>query len=113
MAARHGELVTAAVRYCTALGHYVFPVPNRGVKIKNKRTGESRWIRGKVRPGVADVCGLTAYGRFLAIEVKVSPDRLSPEQARFKVEVERRGGLFVEVRDNVQALIDLHKGGMI
>jgi hypothetical protein len=42
-----------------------------------------------------------------------APDTLRPDQLRFKAEVEQRGGLFVEVRDTTQALIDLHNGGVL
>jgi len=99
--------------YLSALGHYPFPVPNRGVKIQDKRTGEDKWIRGKVKPGVADVIAAHAHGRGIACEIKVSPDTLSPAQRRFQAEVERRGWLFIEVRDNTQALIDAHRAGAI
>ena len=116
MAGRHGQLVSATVNYLTLLGHWVFPVPNRGVPVT--KNGELRWIRGKVAPGVADVCGCHAHGRFVACEVKVRDKRgrmdvLSDEQLRFKAAVEKRGGLFYEVKETTEELLAAHRRGEI
>ena len=113
MSARHGELVEATIAYLFALGHYPFPVPNRGVKIRDKRTGEDKWIRGKMQAGVADVIAAHCHGRGIACEIKITPDTLRPDQLRFKAEVERRGWLFYEVRDDTQTLLDAHKRGEV
>lgn len=49
--------------------------------------------------GVSDVIGFHANtGRFLAVEIKVGRDRLSPEQEHFLQTVERAGGLGLIVR---------------
>jgi len=113
MAKRHGELVQACLDLLTLWRHEVYPVPNRGVPRRNKRTGEMVWGRGKVKPGVADICGCHAHGRFIACEIKITPDKLRPDQLRFKTEVELRGGLWYEVRDNTQVLLDAHGRGEV
>jgi hypothetical protein len=118
MASRHGQLVQATIYYLTVLGYETWPVPNRGVKVKDRRTGEGRWIRGIVKPGVADVSALSPHGRFVACEIKVRDkrgrmDTLSNEQLRFKAAVEQRSGLFYEVKETVDALIQAYKRGEI
>jgi hypothetical protein len=48
--------------------------------------------------GVSDVIGFHATdGRFLAVEIKVGRDRLSPDQANFLHSVNRAGGLGIVV----------------
>ena len=111
MASRHSQLVGATLNLLTLYGHSVFPIKN--LATPHIKDGKVTWSRGQLKPGVADVCGCHAHGRFLACEIKITPDTLRPDQLRFKAEVERRGGLFVEVRDTTQALIDLHKTGQI
>ena len=111
MASRHSQLVRATLDLLTLWRHEVFPVKNLATPhIKGDKV---TWSRGQLKPGVADVCGCHAHGRFIACEIKITPDVLKPDQLRFKAEVEQRGGLFVEVRDTTQALIDLHNGGVL
>ena len=46
--------------------------------------------------GVADILGLQkSTGRFLAVEVKVGKDKLSPEQIRFLEDVKKGGGIAI------------------
>ena len=112
MASRHSQLVQATLDLLTLWQHSVFPVKNLATPhIKSDRV--TGWSRGQLKPGVADVCGCHAHGRFIAAEIKITPDTLRPEQLRFKAEVERRGGLFVLVQDNTQALLDAHKSGIL
>lgn len=112
MASRHSQLVQATLDLLTLYGHSVFPVKNLATPhVKGDRV--TGWSRGKLKPGVADVCGCHAHGRFIACEIKITPDMLRLEQLRFKAEVQRRGGLFIEVRDTTQALLDAHKQGLI
>jgi len=112
MASRHSQLVQATLDLLTLWRHEVFPVKNLATPhVKGDRV--TGWSRGKLKPGVADVCGCHAHGRFLAAEIKITPDVLKPEQLRFKREVEQRGGLFYEVRNDTQVLLDAHQRGEI
>lgn len=47
--------------------------------------------------GAADLVGLYR-GRFVALEIKTSVGRLSPEQKTFRQLVERKGGIYVVLR---------------
>jgi hypothetical protein len=111
VASRHSQLVRATLDLLTLWRHEVFPVKN--LATPHIKGGEITWSRGQLKPGVADVCGCHAHGRFIACEIKITPDTLRPEQIRFKAEVEQRGGLFVEVRDTTQALLDAHAEGQL
>jgi hypothetical protein len=113
MASRHGQLVRACMDYLTLLHYETFPVPNRGVPRKNKRTGAMVWGRGLVKAGVADIVACSPHGRFVAVEVKISPDKLRPEQENFALAIQRRDGTFIEVRDTIDALIQAHKKGIL
>lgn len=58
-------------------------------------------------PGSADILGVWAPGRFLAVEVKAERGVLSPGQRAWGARVQRYGGLYVVARsvaDVVQAL---------
>ena len=112
MASRHGQLVQATLKYLTALGYEVFPVKNLATPhVKNGAV--TGWSRGLLKPGVSDVCGCTDKGAFIAVEVKISPDKLRPDQEAFAISVQKRGGIFVEVRDTVDALIQAHQKGLL
>lgn len=57
------------------------------------------WRAGSSTPGLSDVLGYhRATGRFVAVEVKVGADKLSPEQIQFLDEVRRAGGFACEGR---------------
>jgi hypothetical protein len=113
MAQRHGQLTQACLDLLTLWRHEVYPVPNRGVPRRNKRTGETVWGRGKVKAGVADICGCSIHGRHIAVEVKITPDKLKPAQLRFKQAVEQRGGLFILVENTTEALLEARKRGEV
>lgn len=79
-----------------------------GALFTRRNVGVFRSLDGKmvVRcgiPGQADIAG--AYkGRFVEIEVKTEAGRLSPDQKRWKLAVERAGGVFVLARNPADAL---------
>lgn len=55
--------------------------------------------RGSSTPGISDIIGFNrSTGQFIAVEVKVGRDRLSPEQERFLSDVAKAGGVAVVVR---------------
>jgi hypothetical protein len=62
--------------------------------------------------GVSDVIGFEkGTGRFLAVEIKVGRDRLSPEQEKFLDAVNRAGGVGVVVRhaDDLKPYLENHE----
>ena len=62
--------------------------------------------------GVSDVIGFHAEtGRFLACEIKVGRDRLSPDQEQFLQSVNRAGGLGLVVRhaDDLKPYLENHE----
>lgn len=59
---------------------------------------KARTFRTAPKKGVADI--LACYrGRFIAIEIKIGKDHLSPEQQGFLANVTHYGGLSVVVKD--------------
>ena len=112
MASRHSQLVKACLDYLTCLGFESMPIKNLATPHVDK-AGGVRWSRGLLKPGVSDIVACSPHGRFVAVEVKISPDRLRLEQERFKAAVEARGGYWLEVRDTTEALIQAHKEGRI
>lgn len=68
------------------------------------RTGGSV---GKIGiPGVPDICGITASGKFLGIECKVPPDTLNPNQREFSSHCDAVGAHYL-VLDNMADIPDL------
>lgn len=63
-----------------------------------------RWVRYGVGKGGSDLLGINANGRFLALEVKEGPDKLSPEQRMFLELVNSSGGYAAEVRSESAAV---------
>ena len=57
-------------------------------------------------PGQADIAGCYR-GRFVEIEVKTDKGRLSQDQKRWRMAVERAGGVFVIARNPADALTAL------
>jgi hypothetical protein len=112
MASRHSQLVKACLDYLTRLGYESMPVKNLATPHVDK-AGGVRWSRGLLKPGVSDIIACSPTGHFVAVEVKISPDKLRLEQERFKAAIEARGGLWLEVRDNTQVLLDAHREGKI
>jgi hypothetical protein len=109
MASRHNQLVQATLDLLTLWRHEVYPVKN--LATPHIKGGKVTWSRGKLKPGVADVCGCHAHGRFIAAEIKITPDKLKPAQLRFKQAVEQRGGLFILVENTTEALLEARKRG--
>lgn len=48
--------------------------------------------------GVSDILGILPGGRLLAVECKIGKNKLTPEQEWFLAEVNRLGGVGLEVR---------------
>ncbi len=64
-------------------------------EVLDRRTGRTRHVRAGLGTGTSDLIGwLTIAGRayFLAVEVKTSTGRASPEQTAFVQQVQHHGG---------------------
>jgi hypothetical protein len=87
------QLAAYAVKVFTRAGYVCWRQNNVAVCDK----GQFRRFVGL--RGVSDVIGFHATkGRFLAVEIKVGRDRLSPEQEQFLNAVNRAGGVGIIVR---------------
>jgi hypothetical protein len=87
------QLAAYAVKVFTRAGYVCWRQNNVAVCDK----GQFRRFVGL--RGVSDVIGFHATkGRFLAVEIKVGRDRLSPEQEQFLNAVNRAGGVGLIVR---------------
>jgi hypothetical protein len=53
--------------------------------------------------GVPDIIGVNKKGKFIGIEIKAGKDRMSEFQETFKEEIEKRGAVYLVVR-NLQDL---------
>jgi hypothetical protein len=93
MAARHSALVNACIAYVQARGGMATRLQAGRVRVGG------RWVHMS-KSGWPDVIGLIPpVGRFLAVEVKVGRDTLSPVQRTTHEELQRRGALVVTIRD--------------
>ena len=91
---RSAELTKAIIDYLNLTGNFVWRNNTTGLydptkKVFRKNPGQKK--------GVADICGITKTGRGLFVEVKTT-DKMSKDQLRFKTEIERRHGIFIEAR---------------
>lgn len=81
-------LQKAILAYLKAKGYFVWKNSTTGVYDPLKRA----WRTNRGQRGVSDILGLTKKGRFLAIEVKIKPNKTSPEQVEFLWSVEKSKG---------------------
>ena len=68
--------------------------------------------RGSSTPGISDIIGYhRKTGQFLAVEVKVGRDKLSPYQERFLADVMKAGGMAIELRNvgQLEQIINKYK----
>lgn len=78
------------------------------------REGGVRRIRFAGAAGISDIVGVLSCGCFMAAECKVKGRKLTPDQRGFLVAVAKRGGVAMEVRDEVHSLIravEAHEAG--
>lgn len=90
-----GQLTAYAVKVFTQAGYKCWRENTTGVwDAKAKAFRKSSTLKGK-----SDIIGFhRETGRFLACEIKVGADRLSPEQKDFLLEVGQAGGLALVVK---------------
>ena len=92
MVTPEGRVLTGCLNYLKVKGIYHWRNSVGAVRV-----GPGRFMRfGKV--GSSDILGCLTGGRFLAVEVKASKGRLSPEQREFLETIKSLGGLSVVVR---------------
>jgi hypothetical protein len=72
-----------------------------------EKTGCFIWRQNNVRvagrtfnglKGVPDIIGSTRQGKFIGVEVKAGKDKMSEDQIKFKNEITKRGGIYIEAR---------------
>ena len=112
----HGEALASVLAYlahCPAVAwaHKM----NTGAHVQSGFDDRGRKVRRFIRygfPGLSDVIGQLRDGRFLAIEIKVKRDKLSPEQADFLAQVNAAGGLAFVAHgiDDAQATLETQHG---
>ncbi len=80
------HLVSACLDYLHLAGVFAWRVNSGAVKLGK------RFIRFGSINGVSDIIGVMEGGRFLAIECKVRPNKLTPEQKAFLNTISEMGG---------------------
>lgn len=93
----HGQCLASVLAYldhCPAVAwaHKM----NTGAHVESGTDERGSKVRRFIRygfPGLSDIIGQLRDGRFLAIEIKVKRDKLSPEQAAFLDQVNAAGGI--------------------
>lgn len=91
-------LTQEAIRVLTLKGYVVWRCQTVGVWDVTKRV----FRRNSATKGVSDIIGFKKGegARFVAIEVKVGKDKLSPEQVTFLESVEKAGGIALVIRNS-------------
>lgn len=93
------ELTSQIISYVYKTQGFAYRSSSTGIFDKKLGT-----FRTAPKKGVSDVVALAPLtspfpGRFIAIEVKIGKDSLSPEQAGFLLNVEHYGGISYIARD--------------
>lgn len=102
MKQKEAKLKTDIIEYLKFLG--IFCWNNRNVGVYDKRKG--KYIPSTVK-GVSDIIGVLPDGKFLAIEVKVKPNKPTEHQRWFLEQVELNGGVSIlaySLQDVIDAL---------
>ena len=90
---RANELTNNIIDFIYRQGGYAWKSTSTGVF--DQRRGI---FRTAAKKGVADILACR-NGRFIAIEIKIGKDRLSPEQEGFLKNIEYAGGLWFVAKD--------------
>ena len=93
---RHQEIQQAVEKLLNAKGFWHMSVSNYSCF----KCGQVQNRKAKGHPDIEVYCP-NFY-----VEIKVSPDQLTPEQAEIKKQIEKAGNDYIIVRDNTDALID-------
>lgn len=88
-------LTKAAIHYFSAKGFECWRQNSAGLYDPIKKVFRSN----SVKKGVSDIIGFHKLnGQFIAVEIKVGKDKLSPEQSEFLRQVEKAGGVAIVVK---------------
>ena len=69
-------------------------VPTMGGKYRTLYT-KGKWIKSGMLPGFEDISVIRPDGSYVAIEVKVGKDKMSPAQMKRREEVESNNGTYI------------------
>ena len=83
------ELTKQILQYLILSGHYACRINN---------IPGTKYRKGNVTKGVADILGVTKDGRALAIEIKFDKDRQSDAQKIFEEHYKSRKGIYIIAR---------------
>ena len=100
-------VVNACIHLITVMGGMAIRV-NSGATVIDDGQHKRRMIRG-APVGTADILGMWR-GRFLAVEVKVRPNKPTPAQADFLERVQAAGGLAYVAYDTTEGLQEFLEG---
>lgn len=84
----HGDLKKAATQYLEAKGYIVINIYSGGFKNK-----DGKWFPRKNVIGVSDLICCSPKGIFMAVEIKIKPDKPRPEQDNFLYNVIENFGM--------------------
>ena len=95
------QLVNVCISYLLYKGHYVWR-NNSGVtrNVYTNKSGQTRermWRSGI--KGGSDIIGVTKTGKFLAVECKIRPNKLTDIQKNFLSEIYIHGGIAITAYD--------------
>lgn len=97
-------LTRQALRILSLKGYHVWRQNNGGVY--DAKIGGYR--RNSSTPGISDIIGFhKKSGQFIAAEIKIGRDKLSPFQERFLADVKKAGGVAMVLRtmDDLEQII--------
>ena len=77
-------------------GYFVWRQNN--ISVYNSKTNTFRKLPKYTPKGIADILGLTPYGKFLAIEVKIGSNKQSDYQLEFEHNIKAKQGVYILAR---------------
>lgn len=86
-------LTAAIVDFFRFIGGHFTRVNTMGVPRKDSY-GQMKWTPSTTRKGTADIIGVYK-GLYVAVEVKIGPDRQSDEQIKEEAAVKKAGGIYI------------------
>jgi hypothetical protein len=89
-------LVRQIVDYLNYRGHFVQRT-NSGT-VQAEHNGRKRFIK-MAQAGTADITGCSRDGKFVAVECKIRPNKLTDLQEEYLLQIRKRGGIAVVAYD--------------
>jgi len=87
------EITKKILKFLDLNKHYASRVQSQGQYNPTK----GRWTKSTVRRGIGDILAII-NGKAVMIEVKAGKDRMSEWQIKTKEDVEKSGGVYLEIR---------------